>query len=139
MKVNIGVEVNIGVAVSVWVGVSVNVGVKVGGSGVNVSVGCCKVGKASTEAATWVNPATTVCAAAVLIAPESCNVIAGKAQDRTTIDKMIIVSESRLVYDMVPPKSFLPSHIKLAGIVQTTGSSTSFFAQSNMYLRQPSS
>ena len=102
----IGVEVNNGVAVSVWVDVSVNVDVKVGGSGVNVSVGSCKVGKASTEAATWVNPATTVCAAAVLIAPESCNVMAGIAQAKTTIDKVIIIRETRLAYDIATPYKF---------------------------------
>jgi hypothetical protein len=96
VEVNIGVGVSVSVGVSDGVGVSVKVGVKVGGSGVTVNVGSCKVGNASTEAATWVNPATTVCAAAVLIVPESCKVIAGIAQAKTTSDNVIIVSESRL-------------------------------------------
>jgi hypothetical protein len=100
------VEVKSGVAVSVWVGVSVNVGVRVGCSDVNVSVGSCKVGKAVTDAATWVNPATTVCAAAVLMAPWSCSVMIGRAQARTTIDKMTIVRETRLECNIVPPNKF---------------------------------
>jgi len=98
-----GVGVKASVAVSVGDGVDVDVGVKVGSSGVNVSVGSCKVGGNVSDRAAWTNPAITVCAAAVLIAPESCNVIAGKAQAKTTIDKMMIVKVIRPVGSIVPP------------------------------------
>jgi len=132
VEVDIGVVVSVWVGVSDWVGVSVEVGVEDGNSRVAVKVGSCRVGNASTEAATWVNPATTVCAAAVLIASESCRVMVGIAQARTTIDNVIIVRESRLEYDMVPPKCILPSRMNMAGFVQKTGS---FLAPSNLHLR----
>jgi len=91
-----GVEVKIGVEVSVWVAVSVNVGVKVGGSGVYVNVGSGWVGESVADNAAWTKPAITVSAAAVLIAPESCSVMAGIAQDRITTDSVMIVRETRL-------------------------------------------
>jgi hypothetical protein len=90
-----GVGVKNGVAVSVGDGVDVSVGVIVGGSGVNVSVGSCEVGENVADKAAWVNSATTVCAALVLIALESCSAMVGKAQAKTTIDKMPIVKETR--------------------------------------------
>jgi len=104
-----GVEVRVTVAVSVsvgiWVGVTVSVivGVNVGGSGEYVSVGSGLVGDRISNNAVWVKPATTVSAAAVLIAPESCKVMAGIAQAGRTIEKAITAREIRLEYHMVPP------------------------------------
>jgi len=97
------------------------VDVKVGGSGVNVnvSVDSCKVGEASTEAATWVNPATTVCAAEVLIASESCKVMVGIAQAKILIDNVIIVRETRLAYDIATPYS-LQIHLVWANLFKRT-------------------
>jgi hypothetical protein len=104
----IGVGVKKGVAVSVGVGVDVSVNVSVGGSGVNVSVGSCVGGSGVNVAvdscvggdkvcdkATRVNSATTVCAALVLIALGSSSAMLGKAQAKTTTDKMTIVKETR--------------------------------------------
>ena len=82
-----GVEVKAGVAVSVCVGV------KVGGSSVNVNVGSCKVGDKVADKAAWVNPAITVCAAEVLMAPESCRPMVGITHARTRIDKTVITKE----------------------------------------------
>lgn len=79
------------------------VGVKVGSLGVNVSVDSDKAGKGVAGNADWVNPEITVCAAAVLMESASCNVTAGIAQATITIDKVIIVKETRLESNMVHP------------------------------------
>ena len=71
------------VAVRVSVGVIVSVGVNVGGSGVKVNDAVeviSRVGEENSCGAFCVNPATTVCAAAVLIAPVSGVEMAGTAQ-----------------------------------------------------------
>jgi len=105
-----GVEVRVSVAVSVsvgvWVGVTVSVivGVNVGGSGEKVSDGSGFVGDRISNKAVWVNPATTVSAAAVLTAPGSCKVMAGIAQARITIDKVMVASEIRMEFDIAPPE-----------------------------------
>jgi hypothetical protein len=103
-----GVGVKANVAVNVWVGVSVSVdvGEKVGSSGVNVCVGACKVGGKVSERAVWTKPAITVCAAAVLMAPESGSATAGKTQANTTTGKMIIVEKIRLEGSIVPPTEY---------------------------------
>jgi len=92
-----------GVDVKAAVAVNVCVGVKVGGSGVNVNVGSCKVGDKVTDKTAWVNPAITVCAAEVLMAPGSCRSMVGKAQAKTTIDKVMIVKETRPGRNIAPP------------------------------------
>jgi hypothetical protein len=93
------------VAVNVWVGV------RDGDSRVDVNVGSCDVGDIVTDKAASTNPATTVCAAAVLIDPESWIVIAGKAHAITTIDRMKTVRETRLEYDIAPPNKFQVSYV----------------------------
>jgi hypothetical protein len=105
----LGVNVNAIVAVNVCVEVDVKVGVNVGGSGVSVNAGSCEVGGKVADKADSTNPAITVCAAAVLIAPESCSGIAGSAQARTTIDKMVNVRATRLESNMVPPNNLRQS------------------------------
>ena len=93
--------VNSGVGVSVSVGVDVGMGVIVGVSGVKVRVGSWIVGDKTANKADWVNPAITVCAAAVLMAFESCIEIAGKIQARVSIAKPIMVNETRR--DIITP------------------------------------
>jgi len=95
------VDVNAIVAVSVCVEANIGVGDKGGGSGVNV--GSNKSGDAVTDKAVCTNPAITVCAAEVLMVPGSCSVMVGKAQAGTTIDKMMIVKETRPERNIAPP------------------------------------
>ena len=97
-----GVKAN--VAVNVWVGVDVDV--NVGNSGVDVSVSSGETGYEVIDRAVCTNPAITVCAAAVLIALGSCNVMAGMAQARTAIDRAMTIRETRLEYDTAPPNKF---------------------------------
>ena len=44
----------------------------------------------------------------------------GVAQDRATINKAVIAKETRLEYNIVPPKSFAPGCIEMTGAVQMT-------------------
>lgn len=121
VAVRVIVAVGVREGVRVGVSVSVIVGGNVGDSGVNVDVVSGTVGDRNSNKAVWVNPAITVSAAAVLMAPGSCIGMAGTTQAGRTIDRAINAREIRLEYDMVPPKGYPPVTMHWTGVVHRAG------------------
>jgi len=94
----------VGVTVSVAVGGCD--GVRVGDSDVGVIVDSIRAGAKVADNAVSMNPAMTVCAAAVLISPGLCIVMVGKIQANSIPDRMTIVKEIRLESSIAPPNKF---------------------------------